>query len=141
VLLNKARETVDAPFIARGGFVNGLGLAAALSLGACGINIGTRFLCTEKAPVHPKIKHAIVQAQETNTVLLLRRWKNTTRLYKSRLSQEALAIKTQSVTGHLDQVAHRFSGRRGRQVIDAGGLEAGVSRKKKLCSILHTYGR
>ncbi|KAL7758400.1 hypothetical protein ACKLNR_012927 [Fusarium oxysporum f. sp. zingiberi] len=106
VLLNKARQTLGVPFIASGGFVDGWGLAAALCLGACGINMGTRFLCTQEAPVHPKVKHAIVQAQETDTVLLLRRWKNTTRLYKSRLSQEALEIEKQSVTGHFDEVAH-----------------------------------
>ncbi|KAF4948068.1 hypothetical protein FSARC_13833 [Fusarium sarcochroum] len=126
VLLNRARQTLGVPFIASGGFADGWGLAAALCLGACGVNMGTRFLCTQEAPVHSKVKEAIVQAQETDTVLLLRRWKNTTRLFKSRLTQEALDIETRSTTGHFDEVAHLVSGRRGRQVMDMGDLEAGV---------------
>ena len=75
ILLSRARQELNVPFIASGGFADGQGLAAALSLGAEGINMGTRFMCTIEAPIHHNIKEAIVQAQETDTELVLRRWK------------------------------------------------------------------
>merc|ERR1712144_159004 len=56
ILLSKARQTMPIPFIASGGFADGQGLAAALSLGAEGINMGTRFMCTVEAPIHDNIK-------------------------------------------------------------------------------------
>lgn len=72
ILLTRARQSLGVPFIASGGFADGQGLAAALSLGAEGINMGTRFMCTIEAPIHQKVKQAIVDAQETDTELLLR---------------------------------------------------------------------
>ena len=75
VLLNRAKEALGStPFIASGGMANGRSLAAAMSLGACGINMGTRFMCTVEAPIHQNIKEAIVKASEDDTDLLMRRW-------------------------------------------------------------------
>ena len=86
ILLSRARQSMTVPFIASGGFADGQGLAAALALGAEGINMGTRFMCTIEAPIHNNIKQAIVDAQETDTQLVLRRWKNTSRLFKTKVS-------------------------------------------------------
>src|ERR1700712_1516373 len=63
ILLSKARQTLKVPFIASGGFADGQGMAAALNLGAEGINMGTRFLCTVESPIHQNIKDTIVKAQ------------------------------------------------------------------------------
>lgn len=128
ILLSKARQTLKVPFIASGGFADGQGLAAALCLGACGINMGTRFMCTQEAPVHVKIKEEIVKAQETDTTLLLRRWRNTSRLYKNKVTEEALKIERESPTGKFEEVAHLVSGKRGREVFNNGDPEFGVSR-------------
>lgn len=128
ILLSKARQTLKVPFIASGGFADGQGLAAALCLGACGINMGTRFMCTQEAPVHIKIKEEIVKAQETDTTLLLRRWRNTSRLYKNKVTEEALKIERESPTGKFEEVAHLVSGKRGREVFNNGDPEFGVSR-------------
>merc|ERR1712000_524695 len=73
ILLSRARQTLGVPFIASGGFADGQGLAAALALGAEGINMGTRFMCTVEAPIHVNIKQAIVDASEHDTELVLRR--------------------------------------------------------------------
>jgi NADH:quinone reductase (non-electrogenic) len=126
ILLSRARQQLKIPFIASGGFADGQGLAAALSLGAEGINMGTRFMCTVEAPIHNNIKEAIVKAQETDTALVLRRWKNTTRLFKNKVSLEAIKIEKESQTGEFSEVAPFVSGQRGRQVFINGDPDYGV---------------
>lgn len=127
ILLGRARQVLKVPFIASGGFADGHGLAAALMLGASGINMGTRFMCTKEAPVHDNIKKEILRAEEVDTTLLLRRWKNTSRLYKNKVTQEALKIERESTTGEFSEVAALVSGKRGREVFINGDPEYGVS--------------
>lgn len=126
ILLSKARQTLKVPFIASGGFADGYGLAAALLLGASGINMGTRFMCTKEAPIHENIKREIVKAEETDTTLLLRRWRNTSRLYKNKVTEEALKIERESVTGEFSEVAALVSGKRGKEVFENGDPQHGV---------------
>lgn len=126
ILLSRARQSLGVPFIASGGFADGQGLAAALSLGAEGINMGTRFMCTAEAPIHHGIKKAIVDAQETDTELVLRRWKNTTRLFKNKVTEGAVKVEKESTTGKFEEVAPYVSGQRGRQVFQNGDKDFGV---------------
>jgi NAD(P)H-dependent flavin oxidoreductase YrpB (nitropropane dioxygenase family) len=125
------------PFIASGGFADGQGLAAALCLGACGINMGTRFLCTVEAPVHQAIKETIVAAQETDTALLLRRWRNTTRLFRNRVTEEALRVETESKTGEFAEIAPLVSGKRGREVFINGDKDYGVWTAGQVIGLIH----
>lgn len=127
VLLRRAAQTLKTPFIASGGFADGEGLAGALALGACGINMGTRFMCTIEAPIHINIKRAIVDADENQTELLLRRWRNTSRLYKNKVAVAAKKIELESTTGKFEEVAPYVSGKRGRQVFITGDVDEGVS--------------
>lgn len=127
ILLSRARQSLKVPFIASGGFADGQGLAAALSLGAEGINMGTRFMCTIEAPIHENIKKEIVKAQETDTELVLRRWKNTSRLYKNKVTKEAVEIEKTSTTGKFEEVGPLVSGKRGREVFINGDPDYGVS--------------
>merc|ERR1711939_306322 len=110
ILLSRARQTLGVPFIASGGFADGWGLAAALCLGACGVNMGTRFMCTVEAPIHTKIKEEIVKAQETDTALLLRRWRNTSRLYRNKVAEEALKVERESKSGEFSDIAPLVNG-------------------------------
>ncbi|KAI9729651.1 MAG: hypothetical protein M1818_008454 [Claussenomyces sp. TS43310] len=126
ILLSRARQALKVPFIASGGFADGQGLAAALSLGAEGINMGTRFMCTMEAPIHQNIKEEIVRAQETDTQLVLRRWRNTTRLYKNKASLGAYNVELESTSGKFEEVAPWVSGKRGRQVFINGDPDFGV---------------
>lgn len=128
ILLSRARQSLPVPFIASGGFADGQGLAAALNLGAEGINMGTRFMCTVEAPIHQRIKETIVKAQETDTQLVLRRWKNTSRLFKNKATEGAHKVETESTTGKFEEVAPFVSGKRGRQVFLNGDPDYGVSR-------------
>lgn len=126
ILLSRARQSLKVPFIASGGFADGQGLAAALCLGASGINMGTRFMCTVEAPIHENIKKEIVKAKETDTALVLRRWTNTTRLYKNKVTEEALKVERESKTGEFAEIAPFVSGQRGRQVFINGDPDYGV---------------
>ena len=126
ILLSRARQSLKVPFIASGGFADGQGLAAALSLGAEGINMGTRFMCTVEAPIHVNIKKEIVKASETDTELVLRRFRNTTRLYRNKVTNQAVKIERESTTGKFEEVAPFVSGKRGREVFINGDPEYGV---------------
>ncbi|OCL09336.1 inosine monophosphate dehydrogenase [Glonium stellatum] len=137
ILLSRARQSLSIPFIASGGFADGQGLAAALSLGAEGINMGTRFMCTVEAPIHQKIKEAIVQAQETDTELVLRRWRNTTRLFANKVVKDAVKIEKESTTGKFEEVAPYVSGKRGRQVFLNGDKDFGVWTAGQVIGLIH----
>ncbi|KAE8374252.1 hypothetical protein BDV26DRAFT_270433 [Aspergillus bertholletiae] len=137
ILLNRARQDLGVPFIASGGFADGYGLAAALSLGAEGINMGTRFMCTIEAPIHHNVKEAIVKAEETDTALVLRRWKNTTRLFANKVSKEALKVEKESTSGEFSDVAPFVSGKRGREVFLNGDVDFGVWTAGQVIGLIH----
>jgi NADH:quinone reductase (non-electrogenic) len=137
ILLSRARQSLGVPFIASGGFADGQGLAAALALGAEGINMGTRFMATVEAPIHDNIKKAICDAQETDTELVLRRWKNTSRLFKNKVTQEATKIEKESTTGQFEEVGHLVSGKRGRQVFLNGDPDFGVWTAGQVIGLIH----
>lgn len=137
ILLSKARQVLGVPFIASGGFADGQGLAAALALGAEGINMGTRFMCTKEAPIHDKIKQAIVDAQETDTDLVLRRWKNTSRLFRNKVTEAALKIEKESSTGEFKEVQPYVAGSRGRQVFLNGDKDYGVWTAGQVIGLIH----
>lgn len=80
ILLPRAADELEIPFIASGGMADGRSLAAALAMGAEGINMGTRFVATQEAPVHPNVKAAIVAASELDTRLVMRPLRNTERV-------------------------------------------------------------
>ncbi|KAJ3016391.1 UNVERIFIED_CONTAM: hypothetical protein HDU68_012239 [Siphonaria sp. JEL0065] len=125
VLLALAARRLEIPFLASGGIGDGRGLAAALALGAEGINMGTRFLATTEAPIHENVKQRIVQSKETDTVHLFRTFRNTARLYKNSVSQKALELERRP-GATFEDIRDLVSGKRGRKVFVDGDLEAGV---------------
>ncbi|KFY34056.1 hypothetical protein V495_08220 [Pseudogymnoascus sp. VKM F-4514 (FW-929)] len=137
ILLTRARQSLGIPFIASGGFADGQGLAAALALGAEGINMGTRFMCTVEAPIHINIKQAIVDASEHDTQLVMRRWTNTTRYFKNKVSHEALKIEKTSATGKFEEIAPFVSGKRGRKVFVDGDKDFGVWTAGQVIGLIH----
>jgi NAD(P)H-dependent flavin oxidoreductase YrpB (nitropropane dioxygenase family) len=120
-------------------------LAAALALGACGINMGTRFMCTVESPVHLNVKKAITEASEGDTELLLRKWKNTNRLFKNEVAKEAKKIETQQPNSEFKDVQQLVAGQRGKQVFLTGDVNAGVSsyslRRRIGCNLLTCFYR
>ncbi|VFQ45692.1 NAD(P)H-dependent flavin oxidoreductase [Desulfoluna butyratoxydans] len=125
VLLPLAADAVSIPIIASGGFADGRGLAAALSLGADAVNMGTRFLATREAAIHDNVKQALVDADERQTALILRSFSNTARIYRNRIAEEVMALeKRGDVT--IEELAPLVSGKRGAAVYETGDLDAGV---------------
>jgi nitronate monooxygenase len=80
ILLPRAADELTIPFVASGGMADARSLVAALALGAEGINMGTRFIATEEAPVHENVKQAIIAASELDTRLVMRPLRNTERV-------------------------------------------------------------
>ncbi|ALJ21855.1 NAD(P)H-dependent flavin oxidoreductase [Microbacterium sp. No. 7] len=124
VLIPAAAKVIDIPMIASGGFADGSGLAAALALGADGINMGTRFLCTAESPIHQNVKEAIVAATERDTNLIFRTLRNTARVSKNAVSDEVVQILADG--GAFEDVRELVAGARGRKVYENGDLDAGI---------------
>jgi nitronate monooxygenase len=80
ILLPRAADELKIPFVASGGMADGRSLVAALAMGADGMNMGTRFIATQEAPVHPNVKEAILKASELDTRLVMRPLRNTERV-------------------------------------------------------------
>jgi nitronate monooxygenase len=80
ILLPRAAEELEVPFVASGGMADGRSLVAALALGAEGMNMGTRFMATREAPIHDNVKQALVVASELDTRLVMRPLRNTERV-------------------------------------------------------------
>ena len=90
ILLPRAAEQLEIPFVASGGMADARSLVASLALGADGINMGTRFIATREAPVHENVKQAILSATETDTRLVMRPLKNTERVLYNEAARKLL---------------------------------------------------
>lgn len=135
VLIAAAAERISIPMIASGGFADGRGLVAALALGADGINMGTRFMCTEESPIHRNIKEAIVAASEVDTELIFRSLRNTARVARNSISREVVEILSSG--GKFEDVRHLVAGARGRAVFDSGDQEAGIWTAGTVQGLIH----
>lgn len=124
VLMARAKEELTIPFIASGGIANGVGLAAALSLGAVGANMGTRFMCTEESPIHPRIKQHIVQSKESDTIHIFRTLRNTARVFKNKVAVEV--VEKEKAGAQFKDIQHLVAGARGRKVYEDGDPDAGI---------------
>lgn len=124
ILIPATVAQVSIPVIASGGFGDGRGLVAALALGAEGINMGTRFMCTQEAPIHPAIKDAIVRSSETDTQLILRSLRNSSRVWRNALS--AQVIELEQTGAGIDRIGPLVAGAKGRGVYENGDAEGGI---------------
>ena len=124
VLIPAAAEKIEIPMIASGGFADARGLVAAVALGADGINMGTRFMCTRESPIHQNVKEAIVAGSELDTELIFRPLRNTARVASNAVSRDVVGILNRG--GQFEDVKDLVAGVRGRTVFDNGDLDAGV---------------
>ena len=127
VLIPAVAAKVTIPIVASGGIANGYQMAAAFALGAEGINMGTRFVATQEAPVHSNIKQAIVDADERQTALILRSLNNTARVYKNAVAKDVLAIEAQPGVTDFSAIQPLVAGSRGyRKVVIEGDVDGGI---------------
>ncbi|MFW5908547.1 MAG: NAD(P)H-dependent flavin oxidoreductase [Desulfosalsimonas sp.] len=125
ILVPLARDAVSIPVIASGGFADGRGLVAALALGADAVNMGTRFVATKEAPVHEKIKQALVDHRETDTRLIMRSLRNTERALQNPVVDKVLEIESRGDT-KIEDIAPYVSGDRGKKMLESGDIDSGV---------------
>ncbi|MEU4422170.1 nitronate monooxygenase [Actinoplanes sp. NPDC024001] len=124
VLIPAATDRLSIPVLASGGFADARGLVAALALGADGINMGSRFMCTVESPIHDKVKQAIVDGDERGTQLIFRQLRNTARVAGNEVSREVVEILQSG--GTFPDIAPLVAGARGRKVFEEGDLDAGI---------------
>jgi NAD(P)H-dependent flavin oxidoreductase YrpB (nitropropane dioxygenase family) len=126
ILLPRAADELTIPFVASGGMADARSLVAVLAMGAAGMNMGTRFIATKEAPVHPNVKKALVEATELDTVLIMRTLRNTERVLKNRGVDQLLEIErekggTLKIGDIHDQVAGVYP-----KVMVDGDMDAGA---------------
>ena len=113
VLIPAAAAKIDIPMIASGGFADGRGLVAALALGADGINMGSRFMCTVESAIHQNVKEAIVAGSELDTEMIFRPLRNTARVASNAVSREVVEILNRG--GEFEDVKDLVAGSARRQ--------------------------
>lgn len=127
----------DTPIIASGGMADGRSLIAALSLGADGVNMGTRFCATVEAKIHDNVKRRIVEADETDTVMVGRSLRNTARVAKNAVSLEVARIQSDP-NKTFDDVKHLMAGVRGREnVLRDGDVDGGIWTSGQSQALIH----
>lgn len=137
VLIAAAAERLSVPIVASGGIANGRGMAAALSLGAEGINMGTRFCATQEAPIHMNVKLALVNAGECDTHLVLRSFRNTGRVLGNAISTQVLALENRPGGCEFQEVHPLVSGARGRAALESGRIDDGLIWASQAVGLIH----
>jgi NADH:quinone reductase (non-electrogenic) len=126
VLIPAAARVLKIPVVASGGIGDGRGMAAALALGAEGINMGTRFCATLEAPIHENIKQMMVEKTERDTNLIFRTLHNTGRCLKNSVSDEVVTMERRPGGVEFKEIHHLVAGARGRQALETGDVEGGL---------------
>ena len=126
ILLPRAADELRVPIVASGGMADGRSLVAALALGADGINMGTRFIATQEAPVHANVKQALLEASELDTRLVMRSLRNTERVLNNRNVERLIEIEREkgaslTIADIHDQVAGVYP-----KVMVYGDMDAGA---------------
>ena len=121
--------------IASGGFGDGRGLVAALSLGADGINMGTRFCATREAPIHDAVKQQMVANDERATDLIFRTMRNTARVARNAISQQVVALEKGGA--QFEEVRALVAGARGRKVYELGDPDFGIWSAGMVQGLIH----
>ena len=131
ILLPRAADELEIPFVASGGMADGRSLVAALAMGADGMNMGTRFIATKEAPVHENVKRAIVEASELDTRLVMRPLRNTERVLTNDAVERLLEVEKQKgadlkFEDIIEQVAGVYPRIMAEGDMDAGAWSCGM---------------
>ena len=137
ILLPRAADELDIPFVSSGGQADGRSLVASLAMGADGMNMGTRFIATKEAPVHQNVKDAIVAASELDTRLVMRPLRNTERVLTN-AAVERLLVKEKELGSKLQfkDIAEEVAGVYPRIMMD-GEMDAGAWSCGMVAGLIH----
>ena len=136
ILIPAAADKVKIPMLASGGFGDGRGLAAALALGAEGINMGTRFCATKEAPIHENVKQFIVGNDERATNIIFRKFRNTARVAKNSVSDKVVEILARPESVFAD-IQPLVSGAKGREGLENGDIDHGIIWAGQVQGLIH----
>lgn len=127
VLQAKGAKALHTPFICSGGVGDGKQIAAALALGADGVNCGTRFCATKECIWPESFKDRMIHAKEEDTVLMFRQLRNTTRVFANKVAKEVEQMELdKGTTLKFEDLAHLVAGKRGRAAEKAGDPDGGI---------------
>lgn len=137
ILLPRAAEELKIPFVASGGMADARSLVASLAMGAEGMNMGTRFIATQEAPVHENVKKAIVAASELDTRLVMRSLRNTERVLNNSavekiLQKEAALGKDLKFEDIIEEVAGVYP-----RIMLEGDMDAGAWSCGMVAGLIH----
>ena len=135
ILIPAAADKVKIPMIASGGFGDGRGLAAALALGAEGINMGTRFMATVESPIHENVKKQMCENDERATDLIFRTMRNTSRVARNAISQQVVELERSGAK--FEDVRELVAGTRGRVVYETGDPDHGIWSAGMIQGLIH----
>jgi nitronate monooxygenase len=124
VLFPATTQALKIPVVASGGIADGRGLVAALALGCEGINMGSRFLVTQEAPIHDAIKQKFVHMDENQTRLIFRSYRNTARVYRNSIADQVAEIEARG--GEFAEVHSLVSGGNQDKAWQTGDIDAGM---------------
>ena len=136
VLFPVTTARLKIPVIASGGIADARGLVAALALGCEGANMGTRFMATKEAPIHQKVKEALVANDERATDMIFRTMHNSSRVAKNKISQEVVAIERRG-NAKFEDVRDLVAGTRGGKVYDTGDTDFGIWSAGQTQGLIH----
>ena len=137
ILLPRAADELKIPFVASGGMADARSLVAALAMGAAGMNMGTRFIATKEAPVHPNVKKALVEASELDTVLVMRALRNTERVLKNKGVDQLLEIEREKGAKlKIEDIHGEVAGVYPKVMID-GDMDAGAWSCGMVVGLIH----
>lgn len=125
ILTPKTSRLLKIPVVAAGGFGDGRGLMAALSLGAEAVLMGTRFMATQECIAHINWKERMLEANEKDTMVILRSIKNAARVIRNKTAEEVQDMENQGA--NLGELMMKIAGRVGMKVLFEGELDAGIT--------------
>ena len=137
ILLPRAAEELSIPFVASGGMGNAQQMVAALAMGADGINMGTRFIATQEAPVHANVKQALIDASELDTRLIMRSLRNTERVLNNAAVEKIIEIEqAKSDEMGIKDIAKLVGGVYPR-IMREGDIDAGAWSCGMVAGLIH----
>lgn len=136
VLQAIGQQALTVPFIASGGIGNGQQLAACLALGADGINLGTRLCVTKESNWPDSFKQRVLDGTEADTILILRKLKNTSRVFGNKVAKQVRDIEAEP-DFEFSKVASLVSGKRGRLAEQNNDPDGGIWTAGQVMGLIH----
>jgi NAD(P)H-dependent flavin oxidoreductase YrpB (nitropropane dioxygenase family) len=124
VLVPRVAESIQVPLIGGGGVSDGRGFMAILALGAQGVILGTRLLATKESPIHEKLKRALLDASELDTMLIMRSIGGTHRVWANAAAKQCAELEAKQAG--LQEILKVVAGEKSKLMYEKGDLDAGI---------------